>query len=84
LEGTVARCYILLAFIAYYPFLKKEKWAWYAVLLSFGTWILIDTTACIYYGVYFQGYIINALSFLVKALPLFFTWKYFFRPVTKK
>jgi len=78
LGGTIACCYILLAWIARYPFLKKEKWAWWATATAFTTWIIIDSTVSLYYGVYFQVWLINAFSFLVKALPLAFTYKDFF------
>ncbi len=79
LGGTIACSYILLAYIAYYPFSKKERWAYYAICAAFGTWIIIDTAACFYYRIYFQIYMINAFSLTVKLLPLVFTWKYFFR-----
>ena len=79
LGGTIACCYILLAYIAYYPFNRKERWAYYAICAAFGTWIIIDSAACFYYKVYFQVYMINAFSLAVKMLPLVFTWKYFFR-----
>jgi len=75
--GTLACCYILLAFIAYYPFARRERWSWYAIAIAFGIWIIIDSAACIVYKVYFQVYIINVFSLLVKALPLIFTRKYF-------
>lgn len=77
LGGTIACCYILLAYIAWFPFRRKERWARNAILFSFGTWILLDSFISLYYGVYFQLYIINTFSFLVKALPLIFTWKEF-------
>jgi len=77
LGGTIACCYILVAFLAWYPFRKKEKWARNAIMVAFGTWILLDSGACIYYGAYFQVYLINAFSFLQKALPIIFTWKDF-------
>ena len=80
LGGTIACCYLLLAYIARYPFRRKESWARNAVIVAFGTWIILDSVVSIYYGVYFQVYIINAFSFLVKALPLIFTWKYFRKP----
>ncbi len=79
LGGTIACSYILLAFIAKYPFAKKERWSYWAIIAAYGVWILIDSAVAVYYGVYFQAYLINAFSFVVKALPLIFTWKYFFR-----
>lgn len=78
LGGTIACAYVLLAYIAYYPFRRKEKWSWYAIAIAFSVWIIIDCIVCVYYRVYFQIYVINAFSFLVKALPLIFTRKYFF------
>ena len=77
LGGTIACCYILLAFIAQFPFRRKERWARNAIIVAFGTWVLLDSAVCIYYGVYFQIYIINAFSILQKGLPIFFTWKNF-------
>ena len=77
LGGTIACCYILLAFIAWFPFRKKERWARNAIIVAFGVWVLLDSAVCVYYGAYFQIYIINAFSILVKALPIIFTWRDF-------
>ena len=77
LGGTIACCYILLAFIAWYPFRRKEKWARNAILIAFGIWIILDSAVCLYYGAYFQIYLINGFSLLQKALPIVFTWKDF-------
>lgn len=79
LGGTIACTYILLAYLAWFPFSRKEKWVIVAILISFGTWFIIDSAVCIYYGVYFQVYIINTFSLLQKALPLIFTWKEFYK-----
>lgn len=77
LGGTMACGYILLAFMAWYPFKKKEVWSRNAIIVAFGTWIILDSAVCLYYGVYFQVYLINAFSFFQKALPIIFTWKDF-------
>ena len=77
LGGTIACCYILLAFIAWFPFRRKELWARNAIMVAFGVWVVLDSAVCLYYGVYFQIFIINAFSFLIKALPIIFTWKEF-------
>lgn len=81
LGGTIACCYVLLAFIAMYPFRKKEKWAYLATAVAFGTWIVIDSAVSVYYGVNFQVYLTNTFSFIVKALPLIITWKDFFAKI---
>lgn len=75
--GTMACCYILLAFIAYHPFKEKQVWARNAIIIAFSFWVLIDSSMCFYFGVYPQIYIINTFSIVVKALPLIFTWKEF-------
>lgn len=77
LGGTIACCYILLAFIAWFPFKRKELWARNAIIVAFGIWVILDSAVCLYYGVYFQVYIINAFSILQKGLPIIFTWKEF-------
>ncbi len=77
LGATIACCYILLAFIAWFPFKRKELWARNAIIVAFGIWVILDSAVCIYYGVYFQVYIINAFSVLIKGLPIIFTWKEF-------
>jgi hypothetical protein len=79
LGGTIACSYILLAYITYYPFRRREQWAYYAIAAAFGVWMVIDTATSLYYEVYLGAYLINSFSFLVKAFPLIFTWKYFFR-----
>ncbi|WP_337041279.1 hypothetical protein [Emticicia sp. 17c] len=77
LGGTIACCYIMVAYLACYPFKRKEKWARNAIIVAFGIWCVLDSLACFQYGVYFQLYLINGLSVLQKALPIIFTWKAF-------
>jgi hypothetical protein len=77
LGGTISCCYLLLAYIAWYPFQRKEKWARNAIIVAFAVWCVIDSYICFKFEVYFQIYVINALSVLQKALPIVFTWKDF-------
>jgi hypothetical protein len=77
LGGTIACCYILLAFIAWFPFRRKELWARNAIMVAFGIWVVLDSAVCFEQGVYFQVYIINIFSIIIKALPIVFTWKEF-------
>lgn len=77
LGGTIACCYLLLAYLAWYPFQRKEKWARNAIIMAFTIWCGIDSYICYKSGVYFQIYFINGLSILQKALPIIFTWKAF-------
>ena len=80
LGGTIACCYILLAFIAWYPFKEKQRWARNAIITAFSVWVIVDSCVCLHFGVYPQIYIINAFSIIVKALPIIFTWKEFSVP----
>jgi hypothetical protein len=84
LGGTITCCYILLAFIARYPFKNKERWARNAIIIAFSCWVLIDSSVCIYFGVYPQIYLINAFSITIKALPIIFTWNNFSRNSVKE
>jgi hypothetical protein len=77
LGATIACCYILLAFIAWFPFRRKELWARNAIMVAFGIWVVLDSAICFEQGVYFQVYFINAFSIIIKALPIVFTWKSF-------
>ena len=77
LGGTIACCYILLAFIAHYAFKERQSWARNAMITAFSIWVIIDSAACIRFKVYPQIYLINLFSITVKILPIIFTWKYF-------
>ena len=77
LGGTIACAYILLAYLAKYPFKNRERWSRNAIIAAFGAWFIIDSAVCLYYGIYFQVWIINLISLLQKALPLIFTWSQF-------
>lgn len=77
LGGTIAGSYVLLAFIAKYPFKQKEKWAWQAATASLLTWFVIDSSICFYHGAYFNILLINMFTLFVNGLPLLFTKKYF-------
>ncbi|NJK84655.1 MAG: hypothetical protein HC906_00375 [Bacteroidales bacterium] len=75
--ATFVTSYLLLAFIAYFPFRKKEEWARNAIVTAFGVWFILDTFYCMYYKIYFQAFVLNGLSFIQKAVPLYFTWNDF-------
>ncbi len=76
--ANIAGFYLLLAYIARYPFKRKERWARSAIIVAFGTWFIIDAIVSFYYGVLFQVLVLHLLvSVPQKALPLIFTWKKF-------
>lgn len=76
--ANIAGFYLLLVFIARYPFKRKERWARNAIIVAFGAWFIIDAIVSFYYGVLFQVLVLHLLvSIPQKALPLIFTWKAF-------
>jgi hypothetical protein len=76
--ATIAGFYLLLAYVARYPFKQKELWARNAIVVAFGTWFISDAIVSFYNGVYFQILVLHLLvSVPQKALPLIFTWKEF-------
>jgi hypothetical protein len=79
LGATIAGWGIFLAFMARYPFRKRERWAWNALLLGLSLWYLTDTAISFYFGVVFNA-IFNTVIFILAVLPLFFTRREFLQP----
>ena len=76
--ATISGSYLLLAFIARYPFKKKERWSRNAIVAAFGVWFIVDSIVSVYYGILFQALVLHLfISVPQKALPLIFTWKEF-------
>jgi hypothetical protein len=67
---------MFLSFVAYYPFRRKEKWAWNCVLAALFIWFFIDTPISLYFKVYFNV-LFNFVLFIAILLPLVFTRKSF-------
>ena len=76
LGGVVAECGIFLSFVAFYPFRRKEKWAWNCVLAALFIWFFIDAPISLYFKVYFNV-LFNLVLFIAILLPLIFTRKGF-------
>lgn len=68
---------LLIAFIAYYPFKSREQWAWSGLAVAVSFWFVIDTGCSLYYRVPVNAFF-NLFTLLLFAVPLMFTWKYFF------
>ena len=77
LGGTITGQYVMMLFIVYYPFRKKEAWAWYAIAFSHLFWFIIDSSISIYYKAYFNFIFVNLFTILVIGPPLIFTKKGF-------
>ncbi len=70
--GIMAGWGVTLAFVAQYPFRKREKWAWNSLLIGLLVWFVIDTSISLKFQVYFNV-IFNTLFLVVMMLPLMFT-----------
>lgn len=78
LGATMAGWGVFLAFIVFYPFKKKEKWAWVCISLGLGLWFVLDTVLSAWCGVMFNV-LFNAVLLLAAAPPLLATRRTFFK-----
>ena len=67
---------ITMAFILAVPFRRGERWAWYSITVSIGSWYILDTAVSIYYQATFNA-VFNTLILLLFLPPLLSTWKRF-------
>jgi hypothetical protein len=72
LGATISGWGVCMAFLAYYPFRNKERWAWNAIALGSTVWFVMDTGLSLYFHVIFNA-IFNTLLFIAVWLPLAFT-----------
>ncbi len=70
--ATIAGWGIILAYIAHYPFIKRERWARNGLVFGLVVWFVLDTSLSLYYKVYFNAAINMALLILV-GLPVVVT-----------
>lgn len=77
LGAVVASWAILIAFIAYYPFKLREKWAWNCIAVAVTFWFIVDTACSLYYRVPINA-VFNLFTFVLFVVPMFFTHKYFY------
>ncbi|MFK7935653.1 MAG: hypothetical protein AB8G22_19220 [Saprospiraceae bacterium] len=75
--GTIAGFQLLIIFISENAFRKRERWAWVAVFSGMLMWFVVDSTACICYGAWFNVWLINIPSFILILIPLIATRKVF-------
>jgi hypothetical protein len=75
LGATMMGWGITLAFLAHYPFRRREAWAWWAVAVGMGGWYVVDTSASLAFGVTFNAVFNTVLLVLIGGLPLIFTYR---------
>lgn len=76
LGATVAGWGVFIAFIARYPFRRRDPWAFNCLAGGLGLWYGLDSGLSLYYGVWFNA-LFNTLLLIAAALPLFFTAREF-------
>jgi tetrahydromethanopterin S-methyltransferase subunit D len=77
LGATVAGWGVGLAFIAFYPFKRREPWAWNGLVVSMGLWFVLDSYISLSAGNYFNEFAVNVPLLLLVLPPLWFTRKSF-------
>ncbi len=74
--ATVAGWGIVLAFVAHYPFARKERWSWNALFWGLLVWFALDTSISIFHRVYFNA-VFNTILLALAALPMVLTRREF-------
>jgi hypothetical protein len=74
--ATVAGWGITLAYVARYPFRRKERWVWNGLVAGLLVWFVLDTALSALYGVYFNV-AFNVALIVLAGLPVVFTRKEF-------
>ena len=77
LGAVIASWGMLIAFIAYYPFNSREKWAWNGIAVAVIFWFVVDTACSLYYDVPINA-VFNLITFSLFMVPLLLTRKHFF------
>jgi hypothetical protein len=77
LGATVAGWGVFLAFMAHYPFKRRERWARDCIAAGLGLWFVVDTGFSLYHQVYFNAFVVNLPLLIIIALPLWFTRREF-------
>lgn len=72
LGATMAGWGVFMGFIVYYPFRRREVWAWYCLVCGLLLWFVVDTAISAAAGVTFNV-VFNTAGLIVLGLPLAFT-----------
>jgi len=76
LGATMAGWGLMLLYIIWYSFIRRERWAWTAIAVSLGFWYLLDTSISLHFGVTFNT-VFNTLLLILVIPPLISTRKAF-------
>jgi hypothetical protein len=72
--ATVMGWGITMYFIAWFPFGRRERWAWTCVVVSVSFWYLLDTGISLWFGVTINA-LLNTTILILVLIPLVFTYK---------
>jgi hypothetical protein len=78
LGATMAGWGVCVAFMAHFPFRRRERWIWNALAWAIGVWFCVDTAYSLLFRVYFNA-VFNIIIFLAALAPLTFTRRHFRR-----
>ncbi len=70
--ATMAGWGVVAVFVAYYPFGRKEGWAWNGFVAGLLLWYGLDTALSLGYRVYFNA-LFNTVCLVIFAVPLAMT-----------
>jgi len=74
--ATVAGWGLMMAFLAWVPWGRREPWARNALAVSLGLWFVVDTFYSIYHGVWINAGL-NLLVLVALGLPVVLCWREF-------
>ncbi len=74
--ATIAGWGVMLGFIVYYPFRRREAWSWKCLVVGLAVWYLLDSGISLYFKVCFNV-VFNTGLLILAVLPLAFTRKSF-------
>ncbi len=77
LNGAVSAGWgVMLFFVAWQPFARGERWAWWAIALSATVWFVLDTAVALSFGAYAYA-IFNVAVIIAVDIPLLATARHF-------
>ncbi|MFV8751023.1 hypothetical protein ACNOYE_10800 [Nannocystaceae bacterium ST9] len=74
LGATMASWAIALIFVVAVPFARRERWAWWCVVVSLIAWAPVDTAISLAHGVTVNA-AFNLIGVVMLAIPLAATWR---------
>lgn len=74
LGATMVSWALALMFVVAVPFARRERWAWWCVVVSVSSWAPLDTAISLAHGVEVNA-LLNSMAVVMLAIPLAATWR---------